>query len=300
MFLQKIKIYFFLLAGSLVFISFNSCSDNQFPDYAKTSNGLYYRLEDIGDNDGKGKVGDYITAQITIKSEKDSVLYDTKRIGLDGAITFILEAPQHEKDYREGFQYLSSGDSATFITDAYSFYMQKNKIPLPKGINLQSIIKVFVRVLSIKTPEQHKKYMAGEKQKLEQGEYEEKKKIDQYLKDNSIVADTIGNGMYYIQIEKGNGPTPALGTVALINYHGCFLNGRSFDFLYESQPFEYLVGTEDQLIKGLEIGICRMQEGEKGKFIIPSHLAYGSNGSSSGIVPPFTTVIYDVELLKVQ
>jgi FKBP-type peptidyl-prolyl cis-trans isomerase len=41
-----------------------------------------------------------------------------------------------------------------------------------------------------------------------------------------------------------------------------------------------------------------MNEGAKAKFIIPSHLAYGEDGSSTGIIPPYTTVIYEIELLN--
>ena len=75
---------------------------------------------------------------------------------------------------------------------------------------------------------------------------------------------------------------------------------NDLDSNYENQPFEYVIGAEEQLIEGLENGVKKMREGEKAKFIIPSHLAFGSSGSSTGLVPPFTTVIYEVELLKVQ
>ena len=43
-----------------------------------------------------------------------------------------------------------------------------------------------------------------------------------------------------------------------------------------------------------------MREGEKAKIIIPSQLAFGENGSSTGIVPPYTSVIYEVTMLKVN
>jgi peptidylprolyl isomerase len=43
-----------------------------------------------------------------------------------------------------------------------------------------------------------------------------------------------------------------------------------------------------------------MNEGEKAKFIIPSQLTYGKKGSSTGIVPPYTTVIYEIELVKLN
>jgi FKBP-type peptidyl-prolyl cis-trans isomerase len=288
------------IAYCLLPVIFFSCGDSRFPDFTSTKNGLYYKLWDVGDGSRKAKPDDYVTAQIIIKSAKDSVLFDTRKIGLDGSVTFILPAPQYEKDYSEGFQFLSEGDSATFITDAYTVYIKKNHDGIPKGMNLNSIVKVETRVLKIQTKEEHEKEMLAGQKKLEQGEFDEKKILEKYLADNSITSSAIANGMYYIQIRKGKGLSPDSGRVALLNYRGYFLNGRSFDSNYESQPFEYVIGAEEQLIKGLEIGVRKMREGEKAKFIIPSHLAFGSSGSSTGIIPPFTTVIYEVELLKVQ
>ena len=285
--------------GLLLFL-LSSCSHSRFPGFTQTKNGLYYKLQGIGEGNRKAKPDDYITAQIIIKSEKDSVLFDTGRIGLDGSVTFILPASQFEKDYYEGFQFLSEGDSATFITDANALYIKKNHDSIPKGMNRNSIVKVETKLLKIQTKEEHEKEMLVERKKLEEGEFEEKKILDKYLADSNYTSSAIANGMYYVQLRKGNGLSPDSGRVALINYRGYFLNGRNFDSNYETQPFEYVIGAEEQLIKGLEIGVRRMREGERAKFIIPSHLAFGSSGSSTGIIPPFTTVIYDVELLKVQ
>ena len=52
------------------------------------------------------------------------------------------------------------------------------------------------------------------------------------------------------------------------------------------------------MIAGLEDAIGRMREGQRALVILPSYLAWGEKGSSTGIIPPFTTVIYEVELLK--
>ena len=142
--------------------------------------------------------------------------------------------------------------------------------------------------------------MLEEKAKLEKGEFEEKKTLDKYIAECGIHDLPIDNGMYYINLMKGSGVSTDSGRIVLLNYRGYFLNGRCFDSSFETQPFEYIIGTEEQLIPGLAMGVRRMHEGEKAKFIIPSHLAFGSSGSSTGIVPPFTTVIYEVELLKVQ
>lgn len=291
------KSIFLLVLFCLLFFS---CSNSDYPGFTETSNGLYYKINGIGDGDRVAEIGDMITAQIVIKSEKDSVLFDTKSFGLDGAVTFKLKDPKCNKDYAEGFQFLSEGDSATFLTDAYTLFMKINNEAIPPGMNLESSIRVETKVLKIRTPVEHQKYLEEEKKRMEMAEFEEKKILQKYIADSSITAQPIANGMYYIKIAEGNGNPPDSGSVAVINYRGYFLNGKLFDSTYDTQPFEYIMAGEEQLIHGLETGLRRMREGEKAKFIIPSHLAFGSSGSSTGIVPPFTTVIYEVELLKVQ
>jgi FKBP-type peptidyl-prolyl cis-trans isomerase len=61
---------------------------------------------------------------------------------------------------------------------------------------------------------------------------------------------------------------------------------------------EFVFGEQGQVIKGFETAISLLNEGAQAKFIIPSQLAYGEKGSSTGIVPPYTTLVYEIELLK--
>ena len=67
-----------------------------------------------------------------------------------------------------------------------------------------------------------------------------------------------------------------------------------------AHPYQFRCGDTAQTIEGLEIALKMMRVGEKAKIIIPSQLAFGNNGSSTGIVPPYTTVVYEVTLLKVK
>lgn len=54
------------------------------------------------------------------------------------------------------------------------------------------------------------------------------------------------------------------------------------------------------LIAGLEEALGRMYEHEKALIIVPSNLAFGSYGTADNIVPPYTTLIYEVEVIKVE
>ena len=293
----KLQYTSILAAGFLLF----ACESPKYKGFAKTKNGLYYCLKNIGEGERYAKPGDYITAQIRIRTERDSFLFDTRKIGLEGAVTFIMpEKFEYEKDYREGYLFLTEGDSATFITDAYTVFIKKNDKKIPKGLTSESVVYIETKVLKIQNQKEHMATTLEEEKKMEVGEFEENKLLKKYIEECNIEASPIANGMYYMKLSDGSGASVHAGNIALLNYKGFFLNGRCFDSSFELQPFEYIVGVEDQLIPGLVAGIREMKEGEKAKFIIPSHLAFGSSGSASGMIPPFTTVIYEVDLLKVQ
>ncbi|MFH1005193.1 MAG: FKBP-type peptidyl-prolyl cis-trans isomerase [Bacteroidota bacterium] len=291
----------FSILYSLFSIFYFGCSSpNIHNDFSETENGLLYKLVGVGDSERKAKTNDYITAQIIIIADNDSVLFNSREFGIDGTVTFKLPAPMFKKDYREGFQLLSEGDSAIFLTDAYTFFVCINQDIIPEKMNKNSVIRIETKIFKIRNEQEHELDEKEKQRALEMGEFEEKKNLTDYLTLNKITNEPFANGIYYLKIREGNGPVLDSCNVAILYYRGCFLNGKYFDSNYETQPFEYIVGAEDQLIKGLETGVKKMHEGEKAKFIIPSYLAFGSQGSSTGIVPPFTTVIYEVELLKVQ
>jgi FKBP-type peptidyl-prolyl cis-trans isomerase len=107
------------------------------------------------------------------------------------------------------------------------------------------------------------------------------------------------NGLYFNTLQEVAGKPVEVGDIVTVNYEGRFLNGKFFDStIKRNQPFEFIYGTEMQVIHGLEDAIGRMREGEKALVILPSELAWGEKGSSTGIIPPFTSVIYEVELIK--
>jgi len=108
------------------------------------------------------------------------------------------------------------------------------------------------------------------------------------------------NGIYKTELVKGAGEYVKIGDEITIAYRGCFINRLAFDHISGNTAFSFTYGTPGQVIKGLDIAIKSMREGEKSKIIIPSHLAFGEEGSTTLIVPSFTTVIYELEILKIN
>lgn len=101
-------------------------------------------------------------------------------------------------------------------------------------------------------------------------------------------------------IKPGNGITyPKPGQIVIVHYTGTLENGTQFDSSRDrGQPFKFTLGKGD-VIEGWDEGLKKMSVGERAKLICSPDFAYGSRGHP-GVIPPNATLIFDVELLKVE
>ncbi len=116
-------------------------------------------------------------------------------------------------------------------------------------------------------------------------------KIENYLADNSLDADTTSSGLRYIIEEEGTGDFPALSDVVKVLYKGYFLNGDVFDQT-QGTAATFPLGN---VITGWQEGLQLFKKGGKGTLYIPSKLGYG-NTPPAGI-PTNSVLIFDVELV---
>ena len=180
-------------------------------------------------------------------------------------------------------------------------YSKFFKADLPDFIDKGSTLKLELKLKRILNKEEYKKELVLKEEIIEDRDVEEQKKLLKYLNANNITISPIENGLYYIPITEGKGANVEQGKTVVINYKGFFLDGKQFDSTYEREAMEFtLMDGQEHVIKGLEKGISLMKEGGKAKFIISSQLAFGESGSSTAIVPAYTTLMYVVELIKVK
>ena len=107
------------------------------------------------------------------------------------------------------------------------------------------------------------------------------------------------SGLRTIVHKEGAGEQPVSGDKITVHYKGLLSNGMEFDNSHvKGSPFTFVVG-QGAVIKGWDEGLLYMKTGEKRTLIIPPELAYGERGAG-GIIPPNATLIFEVELIKIE
>ena len=107
---------------------------------------------------------------------------------------------------------------------------------------------------------------------------------------------TLPSGLQYQVLREGNGKKPSAKDSVKCHYEGFLIDGTVFDS--SVQRGEPAVFGLQQVIAGWTEGLQLMQEGAKYRFFIPYRLAYGEGGAGQ-MIPPFATLIFDVELIEV-
>jgi len=139
----------------------------------------------------------------------------------------------------------------------------------------------------------------AQQQRMEKGE-ENQQKGEEFLAENlekEGVKET-DSGLQYKVLEEGSGVSPDSTDRVRVNYEGTLIDGTVFDSSYErGEPVTFPL---NRVIPGWTEGLQLMKEGAKYKFFIPGTLAYGQNPPPQGPIGPNETLIFEVELLKVN
>ncbi len=122
---------------------------------------------------------------------------------------------------------------------------------------------------------------------------------EQFLADNGKKENvkTTASGLQYVVVKEGTGAQPTAEDEVTVHYTGKLVSGQVFDSsVNRGEPATFPL---NRVIPGWTEGVQLMKEGAKYTFFIPSDLAYGPQGVP-GAIPPHSTLIFDVELIKVN
>ena len=281
---------FFLLSALFLMLSVLTGCSNAPKGYQATDNGLYYRL--FTNNGGENpQIGDLLELTMSCSVNDTVVILPlTKNI-------IPMAEPSFWSDFVEGFSMMHKGDSASFIVDIDSSFVNLfGYNTLPPQFSSTDIMRFEVRLDDF-YPESEFRFRMIENIKKNYPAETEKaaSELNAYLEKNGVVAQPTSTGLYYVKTQDGTGEKPSKGSTVKAHYTGYLLDGTVFDTSIErGEPIEFVLGV-GQVIPGWDEGIALMSKGEKAVLYIPYYLAYGDR--DLGVIPPFSNLIFEVELI---
>lgn len=273
-----------------------ACSWNQ--EYQPQPSGLLFKLLTLSESKKRIQKNHFVQFRISSPIEQDSII--SKRL--------FIQIPEKSKNggIVEALSLLNEGESGKFKTNMVKIersLLKMTNFPHWRGDTLVSFEIAIDKIFSTNEFEESKKeFIHWLRQEEVKATIFEKESaiIRKYKSEKNDTFQMSQTGLQFRKIKITDGTSVRFGTHVKINYKGKFIDGHVFDDLYAPEKaLDFYIGQELQVIKGIEEALLLMNEGEEMEVILPSWLAFGKTGSSTGIVPPNTPVVYLIRLQEV-
>lgn len=274
----------------LIFMFSGNWSCKRAETFQETPTGLKYKFHTQSKDAQQVNRYEIVNVLMNYRT-KDSTLY---KGGLN-PISFQVN-PIVDGDLQEGILMMRLGDSATFALNPEKFFISMMKYSeLPDMVKDETEIYFDIKLVEIR-PEPP--MMQAERMENITRKETEADKIAQYIASNNITVAPTSSGLYFIEIQKGEGKAAEPGMKVKVHYKGLFLEGNEFDSSYgRNRPVEFILGAGER-IPAWDEAIAMMSEGGKARLIVPSALGYGAEQRNA--IKPHTPLIFEVELLEVS
>lgn len=270
-----------------------ACDRSPFPGFKPINDEVHFKLRMLGDGERLPTDSDSVLVRVrmALHGEAPGSLFSTEQwfAGIDAVL------PSGSEDV----VLFHEGDSVSLITKSSRIpWAALDTAEAPAADTLWVDMELSLHALRSRAESRQ----LAEQRRMARTEADEDSTLARYF------ATSPGSwvrtmGVAYL-VDRKNPKTGSIqsGQVVTIAYTARFLeDGYLFDDTYSTkQPLTFRLGDPGQVIKGLEIAVHLLPKGGKGRFIIPSELAFGMEGSSSHIVPPWTPVLYEVEVTDVS
>lgn len=200
----------------------------------------------------------------------------------------------------QGQALVNANDSLSYaLGQDLGSYIKRMDLPLNKAKLLQAIGDVLENKEPVFKDEDRESIIRTGLQKIQDEKNAGLKKAAQDFLDKNKTKTGVkvtAEGVQYEVLKEGTGLKATLNDTVTVHYIGKVYTGETFDNSYErGEPLDLDLNS---VIEGWKIGVLLMNKGSKYRFYIPYTLGYGERGS--GPIPPYSTLIFDVELLEIK
>ena len=292
--MKKINI-FFAVALMTAFV-FTSCDSNK-PSLPTLSNQIDSLNYAFGLANGNGIKQYYLAG--------DSAKADSLKIKIASLLKGMTEGMKGEVEDNSHPELMELGKNigSSLKEQDKSGLMGDSTLKVDIDIIKQGLLNGLKGFKGEMTPEAAQQYLtttmeALKAKKMESQYGDNKVKGEQFLATNKSKEGVIttASGLQYEVLKKGTGAIPSDTARVKVHYHGTLIDGTVFDSSVDrGEPATFGV---NQVIKGWTEALQLMPVGSKYKLYIPQELAYG--GQDQGTIKPYSTLIFEVELLGIE
>lgn len=251
-----------------------SCKEKRLKDFQQTKDGMYYKFISQNQDARTANIGDYMFMTLSYRTDNDSMVFSEQD---------VIEKMQEQLfpgDLSDAYRMMHEGDEAVFAFKADSFLLKSGMPSLPPFIKDTTMLFFTIKMNKIRSATEI--------------DSEKTEEIKSYMSSHNLTAEPTESGLYYIETKAGKGNDLVAGDSVSILYTFKLANDTVFDSSDGKTPLYCIVG---QMFPGLNEGLSKMKRGGKATLIMPYKIAFGDRFNPYIPVPPFSTIVADIEVL---
>lgn len=283
-----------LLIALIAMISIGATSCSKYKGFKKDKKaGFYYKFYNQDKKGVQPLDGDIVELMLTVRTDDSTIIptFPTR----DQIIESLFKG-----DFYDALRKMHVSDSASFIFNGDSIFHYYFGQEYPFG---DKPLYFDIKLKNIIPKEEFEKQQNEKREQYEAmlADYKvaEDSLLTDYIKKNKVTVKPTASGLYFIKTTSGKGKQATVGSIVSVHYKGMLIDGKEFDNSYQrGEPFELEVG-KGMVIPGWDEALQLMKVGDKAKLIIPSKIGYGERGAG-GVIPPYATLVFEVEMVNVK
>ena len=226
-------------------------------------------------------------------------------LGLSLAVTLLLSATSCNSQESK-VELKTTGDTMSWVLgENFARGIKESNVELNKMVILKAVEATLDGKESMVDNITYQKFLddfsaamyMAQQQKAQEAYAKQQQQLQEMAKNDPQLKLDERSGIYYKVVKEGKGPKAPENMRVRFNYEGRLLDGTVFDNSFSTSG---IVNLPVNLMRGVGFALTLMNAGSRYIFYIPSHLAFGSNGSPELKIPGDAIVVYEIELYEIM